>query len=111
MRKIISLVLVAMLFVVFSFAMGCKKKEEAPPPPHLRLNKKPLNQLRLRLLLVSKRLPKQPQLRLRLRLPKKNSILSLLVHSSKGTVCRILINCPFSFFLYSELLTKSYLQK
>ena len=33
MRKIISLALVVMLFVVFSFAMGCKKKEEAPPAP------------------------------------------------------------------------------
>jgi hypothetical protein len=33
MRKLISWLLVVMLLVVFSFAMGCKKKEEAPATP------------------------------------------------------------------------------
>jgi hypothetical protein len=33
MRKLIALVLAVTLLVVFSFALGCKKKEEAPPAP------------------------------------------------------------------------------
>jgi hypothetical protein len=33
MRKLISLLLAVSLLVVFTFAMGCQKKEEAPPAP------------------------------------------------------------------------------
>jgi len=92
MRKIISLVLVIMLLVVFSFAMGCKKRKRLLRP-HLRLNKKLQRQppLRLRLLEESKRLLKL--LRLRPQPQKKNSGLFLSDLLSKGQF--VASNCPF----------------
>jgi hypothetical protein len=77
------------------------RKRRRLPHPHLRLNKKPRNQLLLRLRLVRRKKLK-PLLLLRLQLLKKNSFLSLLDIHQKGQFVETLQTVPFLLFGYTH---------